>query len=180
MDTSTALALALIGGMATILAICFVIYILFVIAYWKIFTKAGIPGWKSIIPIYNSYIQYKFTWQTKYLWIMLALLIIGGCMTNIGGFYTSLYDTAGMVSPLNAMITAFQTGYTAAGIGYLLVLVAYLINAVSYYYLGQAFGHQWGFFVAALIVPFIALLYLGFGSSQYIGNKGADKGLLTS
>ena len=29
----------------------FIFYILQVIAYWKIFTKAGEEGWKSIIPI---------------------------------------------------------------------------------------------------------------------------------
>ena len=33
----------------------FIFYILQVIAYWKIFTKAGEEGWKSIIPIYNYF-----------------------------------------------------------------------------------------------------------------------------
>lgn len=33
------------------------IYAIFIIAaYWKIFTKAGKPGWAAIIPIYNIYI----------------------------------------------------------------------------------------------------------------------------
>lgn len=35
----------------------FIFYILQVIAYWKIFTKAGEEGWKSIIPIYNGYVH---------------------------------------------------------------------------------------------------------------------------
>lgn len=39
----------------------FIFYILQVIAYWKIFTKAGEEGWKSIIPIYNGYVQYRLT-----------------------------------------------------------------------------------------------------------------------
>ena len=41
----------------------FIFYILQVIAYWKIFTKAGEEGWKSIIPIYNGYVQYRLTWE---------------------------------------------------------------------------------------------------------------------
>ena len=44
----------------------FIFYILQVIAYWKIFTKAGEEGWKSIIPIYNGYVQYRLTWDVQY------------------------------------------------------------------------------------------------------------------
>lgn len=33
-----------------------IIYILQVIAIWKIFNKANISGWKSLIPIYNYYV----------------------------------------------------------------------------------------------------------------------------
>ena len=43
----------------------FIFYILQVIAYWKIFTKAGEEGWKSIIPIYNGYVQYRLTWDVS-------------------------------------------------------------------------------------------------------------------
>ena len=33
-----------------------VFYALIVVANWKIFTKAGKPGWASIIPFYNLYV----------------------------------------------------------------------------------------------------------------------------
>ena len=40
----------------------FIFYIPQVIAYWKIFTKAGEEGWKSIIPIYKPpNLHNKFT-----------------------------------------------------------------------------------------------------------------------
>ena len=35
------------------------IAIVAIIAYWKIFTKAGEAGWKSIIPFYNVYTLLK-------------------------------------------------------------------------------------------------------------------------
>ena len=45
---------AVLGGMLVGYLITFlVIYVLSVIAMWKIFTKAGKPGWASLIPIYN-------------------------------------------------------------------------------------------------------------------------------
>lgn len=31
------------------------VYVIQVIGLWKMFTKAGIPGWKAIIPVYNTY-----------------------------------------------------------------------------------------------------------------------------
>ena len=34
-------------------------FILLRIAKWRIFTKAGISGWKSLIPIYEGYLTFK-------------------------------------------------------------------------------------------------------------------------
>ena len=36
-----------------------VVVILQIVAYWKIFEKAGEPGWKALIPIYNVYLLFK-------------------------------------------------------------------------------------------------------------------------
>ena len=40
---------------------------------WKIFVKAGEPGWAAIIPIYNLYIITKIT--AKPIWWLLLLLL---------------------------------------------------------------------------------------------------------
>jgi hypothetical protein len=47
--------------------------ILPVIAYWKIFEKAGQPGWAAIIPLYNLYIFLKVIGKSAF-WIVLLLL----------------------------------------------------------------------------------------------------------
>lgn len=61
-DAATATILAGLGVILFImLAIGIVLLILQVIANWKIFTKAGEKGWKSIIPIYNSVILFKIS-----------------------------------------------------------------------------------------------------------------------
>ena len=36
-----------------------VLVVISIIASWKIFTKAGEPGWASLIPIYNTYVMIK-------------------------------------------------------------------------------------------------------------------------
>ncbi|GAA3435391.1 hypothetical protein [Kutzneria kofuensis] len=47
-------------AVAIILALVYVAVIVFEIAaYWKVFEKAGRPGWGAIIPIYNLYLLLK-------------------------------------------------------------------------------------------------------------------------
>lgn len=36
-----------------------IVGIVLIVADWKIYTKAGYEGWKSIVPIYNTYILYE-------------------------------------------------------------------------------------------------------------------------
>src|SRR5438045_5035425 len=47
--------------------------ILMIAAWWKIFTKAGQPGWASIIPIYNLYVWCKIVGR-PWWWILLMLI----------------------------------------------------------------------------------------------------------
>ena len=49
------------------------VLVIAIIAMWKIFTKAGEAGWKSIIPIYNLYILLKIVGRPGW-WILLFLV----------------------------------------------------------------------------------------------------------
>jgi hypothetical protein len=49
------------------------IAVLLIVAMWKVFTKAGQPGWASIIPIYNLYIWCKIVGRPGW-WILLMLI----------------------------------------------------------------------------------------------------------
>jgi hypothetical protein len=46
---------------------------LVIIAMWKIFTKANVPGWGAIVPFYNAYLEFKITWGDG--WKFLLMLI---------------------------------------------------------------------------------------------------------
>lgn len=47
--------------------------ILMIAACWKIFTKAGQPGWASVIPIYNWYVLCKIVGRPGW-WVILLLI----------------------------------------------------------------------------------------------------------
>ena len=47
--------------------------VLMIAAMWKVFTKAGQPGWACIIPIYNVYIMCKIAGRPGW-WVLLMFI----------------------------------------------------------------------------------------------------------
>ncbi|EOS62026.1 hypothetical protein C815_00152 [Firmicutes bacterium M10-2] len=126
-------------------------YILVVIGAWQMFTKAGEAGWKALIPVYNLYIVFKFSWQTMYFWIWLALTIISTLMG------ANANDATGMM-------------YWAAWIiGFIQLLI--LCNLA--FKVSLSFGHGIWFALGLYFFPFLFTLIIGFGSSRYVGNYSA-------
>lgn len=60
-------------GLGVFLLIYLVIIIVVIAGFWKMFTKAGQPGWAAIIPIYNSYIMCKIAGRPGW-WVILLLI----------------------------------------------------------------------------------------------------------
>lgn len=52
---------------------CLAFGIFLIAAQWKVFEKAGQPGWACIIPIYNIYIMTKIGGKPGY-WTLLCLI----------------------------------------------------------------------------------------------------------
>jgi hypothetical protein len=50
-----------------------IVAILVIAGLWKVFTKAGQPGWAAIIPIYNVYILLKIVGK-PWWWLLLMLI----------------------------------------------------------------------------------------------------------
>jgi Family of unknown function (DUF5684) len=50
-----------------------VIGLVIIIAMWKVFSKAGQPGWAAIIPIYNFYVLCKVAGRPGW-WLLLMLI----------------------------------------------------------------------------------------------------------
>jgi len=67
-DEQMAMIVSIIGGV-----IGLVIGIVELIAMWKIFTKAGKPGWAVLIPIYNLYVMLEIVGRPW--WYLLLFLV---------------------------------------------------------------------------------------------------------
>lgn len=62
------------GGLPIIVSVVyFAIILLMIVSMWRIFDKAGKPGWASIIPIYNLIVLLEIV--DKPLWWFVLMLI---------------------------------------------------------------------------------------------------------
>lgn len=92
-----------------------IIFLIVVVGLWKVFTKAGEPGWAAIIPIYNYYVILKIVGR-PWWWLLLLLIPI----VNL------------VVSIIVAIDLAKSFGKDAA-YG---VILLWLLNAIGYLILG--------------------------------------------
>jgi len=47
-----------------------------IIAQWKIFTKAGKPGWAAIIPFYNMYTLFEVAGMNGWMFLLMLIPIV--------------------------------------------------------------------------------------------------------
>lgn len=71
-DYSSAIATSM-AVVSVIMIITLIIGVITIIANWKVFTKAGKPGWTSLIPFYNMYQLFEVAGMNG--WMFLLLLI---------------------------------------------------------------------------------------------------------
>ena len=70
------LSILLMGMSLIFMFVIAVVLVLYILAYWMIFRKAGEAGWKALIPFYGTYIEYKLFWNNRMfvLWLIMALI----------------------------------------------------------------------------------------------------------
>jgi hypothetical protein len=87
-----------------------IILIVVLISMWKIFTKAGRPGWEGIIPIYNIYVMITEIIGKPVKWFY---YILGGIILSFIPFVGILVSIALlviMIIILNDLAKAFGKG----------------------------------------------------------------------
>lgn len=122
-----------------------VLAVLSIVANWKIYTKAGRPGWKCLIPICNIYVLFDMVWETKQFWIYVAILL---------AYYIFMGLAAGVSGIFGVIALLF-------GIA-MLVWSVRLMNHLS-----VCFGHGPWFTVGLVLLNTIFVMILGLGDSKY-------------
>jgi hypothetical protein len=127
---------------ATELVWLVILVILPLIANWNIYKKMGEPGWKGIIPYYNTYVLCKHVWKTSIFWWIAGLSVATVVLTGLGA--SSL-----LISLLGLAQWILSIGITIKE--------------------GDAFRKGVGFIIGMIFLPFIFKLILAFGSAEFSG-----------
>jgi hypothetical protein len=116
------------GGMGIVGTLIYLAVVVFLIAaLWKVFTKAGKPGWAAIIPIYNVIVLLEIVGR-PWWWFLLMFIPV----------------------------------------------VNFVIGIIVMIDLAKSFGKGVGFGIGLLLLGFIFIPILGFGSAQYVGPAAAQ------
>jgi hypothetical protein len=127
------------------------ITILMIVSNWKIFEKAGEDGWKSLIPIYNTFIYFKISWNRSMCAAFYILAIMSIVLNNEG------YGLAGSSAAVSFSLLLLA-----------LVIIIYIVVCVK---LAIAFGENFGYGIGLAFLPFIFYPLLAFGDIKYERNN---------
>ena len=137
-----------------------VLGIFYIICYWKIFTKAGMPGWAILVPIYNAYIYTKILKRPSW-WLVLY-------------FVPNLISLV-LSTVINSMPDMIFLLLAVSIILYIAIIVLSIIDTVK---LAHVFGQDSGFAVGLIFLGFIFIPILAFGSAEYEKSNSTSGELL--
>lgn len=152
-----------IGVTITLVILALGITALMCVAMWRLFRKAGLPGWAIFVPGYNMWVYYKMCW--KKMWPFWSVL---GCI--VGSFVLSFV-------PIYLMyIYGYTLYYRALSVtrmlSLLIVVYVWVLSILTYVRMARAFGKGGGFAVGLIFLSPIFVPILAFGSAEYIGPEG--------
>ena len=142
-DALAGLIVAFTGAFAAIAATALIRYLMTAIGYAKMYRKAGEAGWKAFIPVFNTYNNYKISWNGKLFFLYAALFIAS---TALGAFAEG------------------AMGLVTGAISLAIVVLAVMQNIK----MAKAFGKGAGTGIALILFPGITSLILGLGKAEYI------------
>ncbi len=66
-----------------------IVAVIMLISMWKLFSKAGAPGWKAIIPLYNTYTMFDLFWAgcNPLLMVILCCIPVVGAVVALILYY---------------------------------------------------------------------------------------------
>jgi len=103
----------LFGGVSLI--VWLVLLVLYIVANFRIYSKAGEAGWKCIIPIYSTYILFKIIYGNGWKFLFLLIPIFGEIVAIVSLFRLAKVFGKGVgfglglwfLSPIFILILAF-------------------------------------------------------------------------
>jgi|GEM_PF-655878 len=114
------------GVLLTLITLGLILFVVpALITLWRLFKKAGEPGWAAIVPLYNTYMMGKIAKKVPVAIGLIAVSLIPG----VGGL---------LAIPLTIALIYFLAKQYNAGVGFwiayifLPIVAVFLVNKVQY------------------------------------------------
>ena len=182
---------AIVGFLGLLYFALFFWIILHLVAWCKLFSKAGLPWERMFVPLYGSYWQYKIADSPGIFWIQWFLfpaIAVGSMLVSGVGLFaataktvstsysTSSYSGSRRVTPSPSSSSVEDTLIGGLSIGVIIITILSIALVVMWCIylvrLAKCYGQSGGFAVGLILLYPIFILILGFGSSQYVGSQG--------
>lgn len=115
-------------------------------AEWRILSKAGEKGWKSLVPIYNVFLSHKIVGMS-HIWFLVELFV-----WVVETFFGFIVEAPGLIENVWVLFTTVFT--TASAIVHMIKL-------------SRCFGKGLGTAIGCMLLPYIFLPIIAFGSARY-------------
>ena len=132
--------------------IAFISFIIVTVSQWRIYSKAGQPGWACIVPIYNVLVLLDIIRKPR-LWLLYILVA-----AVIQGIYSSMTMDTSDANTVPLTLTILNVVAS---------LVTLIIGIRMTHGISTAFGKQIGFTIGLLLLPIVFFPILAFGSATY-------------
>lgn len=76
MNSSDAAIATLMAALSTYFIVILILSVVMIVAMWKIYAKAGEPGWASIVPFYCNYVLFKIAMGNGWLFLLLFVPVV--------------------------------------------------------------------------------------------------------
>ena len=141
------------------------IYVVKIVATWKLYKKAGKKGWKSIIPFYNKWVLTEIA-EVNWWWFLLLI---------ISSFISFPIDVLSELENTESTISAFIS------ISFIVTIANFIANLVVNTNIAKKFSKNTSFGVLMTLFPVIGISIIAFGKNQYnfsleVSGNGVFKG----
>lgn len=148
-----------ITAMASLIvaSVVLILFIFSIIVGWKLFKKAGIPGWFVLIPILNIVLYYDLVKRKRYLLINFG----AACLPYIISLILILYTQQ------NYILVGSFSYYLITMLYIIIGFIPLVIQILFCLRLAKVYGKTSLFALGLIFLPLIFFPVLAFGSSEY-------------
>lgn len=136
---------------AVVIIVAIALSIFYIICWWRIYEKAGQPGWAALIPFYNTVVMLRVGGMNPWWTVAFYLPLFANFALRLA----MIFSAPGLHLIMVLMVVL------------LLSLIPLVLWIILSHRISKAFGHDIGFTLGLIFLSFIFVPILAFNKDQW-------------